>query len=195
MMNVSWTDEQGLSLIEILVTLVLIVLVGAAAYSFFAYGSSYYNVADTITNLQHTAYGAMDDITMRLKKAKTVQIPSVIYSDISTDSMDITDQDGNTVNYLYNEGNLLRDNNNDGNPDTTLIDVNKGIYVDTIQFTDNDPAVTIRLRVRLADSTIVRKTGQGNIVLVEGTSGECGEDCIELYNEIVPRYRVYGITE
>lgn len=199
------SNEQGFTLIELMVSLALISVIGIAVYGIFSYANSYLMTGKVLTSLHRDAYAAMDNMSMVLKEGKTIQVPSLIYSDVAvcgstyTDlcSIDSTDQDGDTVSFFVDDSGALIRNNNDGSGDIVLIDAAE--YQAGIRFTDNDPAVTIRVRVTLNNATIA-ETGRGNIVLVEGDDTgaetswvltECGEDCVELYTDVVNRNRTF----
>lgn len=184
------SNEQGFTLIEMMVSLVLISVIGMAIYGIFSYASGYLTTGEVITSLHRKAYAAMDTMTMVLREGDTIEIPSLIYSDIATDSIDTTNQDGDTVSFYTDDGDTtLFRNNNDGGGNIVLLD--GGEYLTDVEFTDNDPAVTINMSVRLVDTTI-RGTGRGNIVLVRDDAGECGESCVELYTDVVNRNRLIG---
>ena len=193
-------SEAGFGLVELLVSLILMSMIAAASYAIFAYGKGYYEVGDKITDLQQKAHATMDDMTAVLAEGKKIRIPSTSSCATgSTNSMDVISSNCvSMVTYFRNTGGSLLRNNNDGNGNTYRINAADGVNVNTITFTPIfinatiGSTIAIKLRLKLADNIVVSNTGRGNIALVEGAAGECGEDCIELYNEVVPRNRAFN---
>ncbi len=203
-MQYFFSNEQGFTLLETMISIILMTVLGIVAYGVFDYGNSYFYVGQTVTDLQRDSYAAMDIMNRDLKQGRNIVIPSLLYSNTATQSIDITDPAGNIISYHVNAGvsDLLR-STNDARPDKVLLDNND--YSIGVVFTDIDPVVSVRLWVTLKDDIVVRGTGMGNVVVGNALAwgctypcgaachyDECGAGCMDLYSDIVPKNRLLG---
>lgn len=160
-------DQRGLSLIEVMITTVLVAVVFAAAFSLFDRGVWSFRAGDSQIDLQQHLRIGMDRLTREIRTALQLTNQS------TETELYLIDQSGNTVHYYLAasgvdiEGmQLQRAVKKSGN---SMFDPADPVanYIDSISFWYNDPGavlpadasiVTIKLVGKAKNKTVVQQS-------------------------------------
>ena len=104
MMNRTILNKDGISLVELLVALVILLLVLSIAYPLYAFGDRSFKVGSRQSIIQQNARMAADYITRELRYATNVKI----YTDTSAISIPSPIPSDNEYNYIVIDGNTIK---------------------------------------------------------------------------------------
>jgi prepilin-type N-terminal cleavage/methylation domain-containing protein len=200
-------NEQGLTLVELIVSIVLLSLILLAISGMYLHINDCYRSGNYMLGLQRQAHNALADITHNLKEAESVTLSDTVGGDGIDDRIDawlkVDDADG--IANLVEADFWMADVDGDGKMDLqrhlrweddwgtttneiteTLIDSTSldRVHVDSLEFSLNgSKLVTVRLRLRLDFD----EQPEGVAALVKEDTDCLGEDCIELYTNVYLR--------
>ncbi|MFQ5646309.1 MAG: PilW family protein [bacterium] len=145
-----WLDEDGFTLVELMVAVVSAALILFGIVTIFGTISEGVDETESVSTQQRSAQMILDAIAEDLRTGA-----SIVYRDSNT-AVTITDSEGNTIAYDLISGAIMK-SVNAGTPDNLVVDIlNQNITVDSVQFLPIAGFAKQRVQVTLV-------TGLGNV--------------------------------